>query len=153
MWNYLSTRLSETPQPSKGDSNMRHIFTLVVLFAATCAFAAEAPLCTTGDSAEVLWNGKWYPAKVIDTKPDSCQITYTGYDSSWDEWVGADRIKIGEQPEPNPYPVGTAVQVLWNNKWYAAKVIELKPDSWKIHYDNYSDKWDEWVNESRIKAK
>lgn len=41
----------------------------------------------------VEWKGKWWPAKVIDAKMDMWKIHYDGYDASWDEWVGPERIK------------------------------------------------------------
>ncbi len=48
-----------------------------------------------GDPVKVLWKGSWYDASVIDVnaKKGKYKITYKGYDKSWDEWVGNDRIK------------------------------------------------------------
>lgn len=48
-----------------------------------------------GDEVRVLWKGSWYDAKVtsVNAKKGSFKITYDGYDKSWDEWVGKDRIK------------------------------------------------------------
>jgi len=50
-----------------------------------------------------------------------------------------------------PYSLGDAVRVLWQNKWYAATVIQLGGHKVKIHYDNYDNSWDEWVDGSRIR--
>ncbi len=46
-----------------------------------------------GAPVMVEWHGKWWPAKVIDAKIDLWKIHYDGYDASWDEWVGPERIK------------------------------------------------------------
>jgi hypothetical protein len=45
-----------------------------------------------GSKVKVLWNGTPYEAEILDVKEDFHYITYIGYDSSWDEWVLADRI-------------------------------------------------------------
>ncbi len=55
---------------------------------------AKAPVAV----AEVKWEGEWYPAHVLQTKGDKYYITYVGYDSSWDEWVGKDRIRFPKKP-------------------------------------------------------
>ncbi|MBF0457278.1 MAG: hypothetical protein HQK99_05220 [Nitrospirae bacterium] len=46
-----------------------------------------------GDPVSVKWKGTWYPAHVLKAKGDQTYIHYDGYDNSWDEWVGPDRIK------------------------------------------------------------
>ena len=48
-----------------------------------------------GDPVVVKWKGTWYDAHVIaiNKKKNSWKIHYDGYDNSWDEWVGANRIR------------------------------------------------------------
>ncbi len=47
-----------------------------------------------GDDVEVEWKGSWYPASVMELKPQGrYKIHYDGYDNSWDEVVGASRIR------------------------------------------------------------
>lgn len=41
----------------------------------------------------VKWKGNWWAAKVIEVGSSNWKIHYDGYDDSWDEWVGPDRIK------------------------------------------------------------
>jgi hypothetical protein len=46
----------------------------------------------------IEWRGTWFPAKVlkrttVDDEPRFL-IHYLGYDSSWDEWVGSDRLRM-----------------------------------------------------------
>ncbi len=46
-----------------------------------------------GDKIQVLWNGSWYKAAIIDVNGSKYKIHYDGYADSWDEWVTADRMK------------------------------------------------------------
>ncbi len=48
---------------------------------------------TVGSLVEVEWQGTWYDARVLEVDGNRYYITYIGYDSSWDEWVGASRIR------------------------------------------------------------
>jgi hypothetical protein len=44
------------------------------------------------------WRGTWYPAKVIERQTTGgtpqYRVHYLGYESSWDEWVGSERIRL-----------------------------------------------------------
>lgn len=115
---------------------------------------AEAALCKAGDQASVLWKGKWYPAYVKKAQANQCFIHYTGYNNSWDEWVGPSRIRITSRStssSSSAFPVGAAVKVKWKGTWYPAHVKKSQADKWYIHYDGYSNSWDEWVGRSRIR--
>ena len=46
------------------------------------------------NQAEVEWHGTWWAAEVVKTNGDRYLIHYTGWDNSWDEWVGPDRIRM-----------------------------------------------------------
>jgi hypothetical protein len=46
------------------------------------------------NQAEVEWQGTWWAAEVVKTNGDRYYIHYTGWDNSWDEWVGPDRIRM-----------------------------------------------------------
>ncbi len=48
---------------------------------------------SVGDAVDVNWKGSWYPARVISTGKNKWKIHYDGYDSSWDEWVTASRMR------------------------------------------------------------
>lgn len=129
----------------------------VILAVALLYCASSFASCKVGDKAEVLWKGKWYPAKVMKVKGDECYIHYNGYGNNWDEWVGPDRIKLakaGEQSaDPQKYSKGDSVQVLWKGTWYPAKIIAIGKNekTYKIHYDGYNKSWDEWVGPDRMK--
>jgi hypothetical protein len=111
---------------------------------------AEASICEAGNKAEVFWKDRWYPAQVLRVNQDGdrCFITYDGYDNSWDEWVGSDRIRIY-----NRYGEGSQVSVYWKGSWYAAQVLKVRRGSYYITYDGYSSSWDEWVGLDRIRPR
>jgi RNA binding activity-knot of a chromodomain len=46
------------------------------------------------NQVEVEWQGTWWAAEVMKTNGDRYYIHYTGYNNSWDEWVGPDRIRM-----------------------------------------------------------
>lgn len=47
----------------------------------------------TGDKVEVIWASEWYPATIIELKDLKYRITYEGYNTLWDEWVSAEKIR------------------------------------------------------------
>src|SRR6266550_5384681 len=47
---------------------------------------------------------------------------------------------------------GDHVEVQWKGDWYQAEVLEVKGNQFKVHYDGYASSWDEWVENSRIRA-
>ncbi len=100
---------------------------------------------------EVEWAGKWYPAQVIAEEKGQWKIKYDGYSDTWNEWVGKERIRFPAKAKAKAF-AGKA-EVLWNSKWYAAKVLEEKDGKFHIKYDGYDDSWNEWVGQDRIRLK
>lgn len=45
-------------------------------------------------AVKVEWKGEWYPAVVLETRDGKYYIHYVGYDSSWAEWVGKERVRF-----------------------------------------------------------
>jgi len=68
-------------------------FVLAFVSSLVSISAAPAWAFKSGDKAEVEWDGTWYPATVKEAKDGMFFISYEGYESSWDEWVGPDRIR------------------------------------------------------------
>ena len=54
----------------------------------------------------VLWGEAWYPAIVLKRNGGKYLIHYTGEDTSWDEWVGADRVRGLQASEAAPLEPG-----------------------------------------------
>jgi hypothetical protein len=52
-----------------------------------------APGRRAGQRVQVEWHGKCYAARIVSVpRPGAYFITYEGYDHSWDETVGENRI-------------------------------------------------------------
>ena len=47
--------------------------------------------------------------------------------------------------------IGANVEVSWQGKWYAAKILNAQAGRHLVHYAGYDDGWDEWVNDNRIR--
>ncbi len=128
------------------------------MFIATDDFDADMAIADTdgepedglGRRVEVEWKGSWYPAQVIDVDGGSSQVHYLGYDDTWNEWVGEDRLR---KPRVTTFANGTRVNVLWpkDKTWYRGTVLASQFGMHKVHYDGYSTEWDEWVPTSAVK--
>ena len=69
-------------------------------------FPAKAKAAASG-KAEVLWGGTWYAAQVLEEKDGKFHIKYDGYNDSWNEWVGKDRIRlVNKDKKPGPKDPG-----------------------------------------------
>src|SRR5262245_11297456 len=69
--------------------------------AETPSFAVDAPVL-------VAWRGRWYEGRVLQPLGrELWEIRYEGYDASWNEAVGAERIRA--RPEPSPFDLATCV--------------------------------------------
>jgi hypothetical protein len=51
----------------------------------------------TSKQIEVEWGQSWWPAQIQQVEGDRFLIHYTGFDTSWDEWVTKDRIRPRRQ--------------------------------------------------------
>jgi hypothetical protein len=49
------------------------------------------------------------------------------------------------------FGTGDEVEVLWSGTWYKAKVLETKSGQYKIHYEGWSNSFDEWVRPTRMR--
>lgn len=79
-------------------SFIRSCLFLLALAAPVWSFAQ--PLCSVNDAVNVYWAkpgepGRWYAATVIKVNETQtrCYVRYKEYDSSWNEWVGGDRLR------------------------------------------------------------
>jgi hypothetical protein len=46
-----------------------------------------------GQKVQVEWNGKWYPARVLEERLGLHKVHYDDHEDTWDEWVAAERIR------------------------------------------------------------
>lgn len=47
--------------------------------------------------------------------------------------------------------VNDRVHILWGGSWYPGTVLQRQRDQVKIHYDNHTDSWDEFVGVDRLR--
>lgn len=71
---------------------MKNLFTLLFLLFTLSLFSQTFK---KGDAVQIEWKSKWYNGKIIEVKGDQYLISYDGYDASWNETVGAERLKMG----------------------------------------------------------
>jgi hypothetical protein len=103
-----------------------------------------------GEHIEVEWKNQWYRAQVLASRGREVKIHYVGYDHSWDEWVEPERVRPFR---PASFQPGAPVSVKWEGKWYPATVRRAWYGLHLVHYDDYSDEWNEWVGPDAIKRR
>jgi hypothetical protein len=83
-------------------------------------------------AVEVQWGGSWYAAEVLRVGGGLTRIHYVGWDSSWDEWVPAGRIRpagtVSAPPQPlTPLdPVAFQQMVRQNQEKVRQQIMHLK---------------------------
>ncbi|MBX9949159.1 MAG: caspase family protein [Candidatus Obscuribacterales bacterium] len=112
---------------------------------------------------EVKWGGRWWKAKVLETKGNQAKIRWVqiGYDSAGDdEWHPFNEVRetsgapfngMAVATTRNDFKVGDTVEVLWKGDFYKAKILKAEGGRFYIHYIEDDDSWDEWVDLSRMK--
>jgi len=101
---------------------------------------------------EVLWQGVWWDATIVDEKGARLKIHYIGWDRGWDEWVAPDRWRPADLNRLRAARKGQAVEINWRGGWWPGKVLRARDGRYKISYDNYGSEWDEWVTPDRLRA-
>lgn len=43
------------------------------------------------------------------------------------------------------------VECEWEGTWWLAQIVDIRENEWKVHYINYEESWDEWVDEKRLR--
>lgn len=114
-----------------------------------------------GQQVEVSFGGRWYPARILSVvAPDIWEVSYDGWDSSYNELVRPSRIR---QPRPAQLPgrpirslgelqVGMDILVLSGGTWYPG-VVRQPPQGEQvlIGYEGYEENWDESVTIERLR--
>lgn len=92
----------------------------------------------------------WYRATIEKSKKNEYFVHYEGYGSSDNEWIEAEDIRSGDRGamDDNGYAVGQKVKV-WDDdeeEWYSAHIREIRNHQYFVHYLDYDDSYDEWVD-------
>jgi hypothetical protein len=141
----LSLRLN------KNQFKMKQLLFLLA-FVFTVVFTANAQ--RAGEKVQILWGGSWYDGKIEEVKDGQFYVSYDGWSSTSNEWVGADRIKGFAKEEPKApltkFKVGDRVEVEYGMVPEPATVIEVGENKYHIQYDKkmFGSKW---VTERQIK--
>jgi hypothetical protein len=56
-----------------------------------------------------------------------------------------------DKPVDGPWKLMQYVECEWEGKWWMAQIIDIREGEWKVHYINYDESWDEWVDGSRLR--
>jgi hypothetical protein len=57
---------------------------------------ARMPLASQQD-VQVEWHGTWWAASVLERDGRRFRIKYNGFGPEWDEWVGANRVRLDNE--------------------------------------------------------
>jgi hypothetical protein len=82
-----------------------------------------------------------------------CQFTYAVKTENFsDDFVFGKATACGLKDESDsPWRISQYVECEWKGQWWLAQIIDIQKGKWKIHYLNYDDSWDEWVDASRLR--
>lgn len=113
-----------------------------------------------GAQIDVLYQGRRFLGVVKKVDGWMHLVTYPGWDASWDEWVGPERIAgaheetpAGGAAEAEPALAAGQVRVEWHDSWYVAEVTGKKGALTCVHYVGWGPEWDECVPATRLRAK
>jgi len=153
----------------------------VALVCALFLLSACKDTYRVGEYVWVEWEGKNYPAYIIEKKSSArYRVHFDGYDPRWDDDVTIDRIKgrisgpVTAPPPPEKvarasgapkssgteattapaaYKAGDRVRVKWRGSLYPATIVAVvAQDRYLVHYDGYESAWDETVSSDRVVA-
>ena len=102
-----------------------------------------------GREVKVIQNNVWYKARLIGKRYGEHLVSYIGYNE--DEWVKDDRIRELNSSNWDENRDCKKVEVLSKGKWYPARILDKRNGEFYVHYDGYSDSWNEWVTASRVR--
>ena len=68
----------------------------ILCLALFLSFGGTAFAFDVGDKVEIDYGGTWYPGQVKEINEAQYFVSYNGYDSSWDEWAGSERLRAPE---------------------------------------------------------
>jgi Caspase domain/RNA binding activity-knot of a chromodomain len=96
--------------------------------------------------------GNWYISEILDWKGSNrtYKVHFYGWDSKWDEWLNASRLRPIVKPKLN---VGQQYEVQWeDNNWYLGTITKTVEDwFYFVHYESEAGDDDEWVTPERAR--
>jgi hypothetical protein len=123
--------------------------------AVTGAFPRDLVFATTqgepervGGFCQARQDGKWWKAEILAARDGKYQVTWPGWDKSYDSWLAPEDLRPAEQ---TPIADGTKLEIEWDKKWYPGSVVHSALGLLLIHYDGYTKADDEWVPMDRVR--
>ncbi|MBX9570182.1 MAG: caspase family protein [Candidatus Obscuribacterales bacterium] len=117
---------------------------------------------TIPELVEVLWDGDWFPAKVMEKNQGKSRVRWLsiGWDApESDEWVTSKNIRPLRREalklpkaSAQQWQVGSRIKVESEGQFYPAKILKYRNGSYFIHYDDYDSSDDEWVDPEQIRS-
>jgi hypothetical protein len=96
--------------------------------------------------------GNWYTSEILNWKRTNgtYKVHFYGWDSKWDEWVSASRLRPIVKAKLN---VGQQYEVQWQDKnWYLGTITKTVEDwFYFVHYESEAGDDDEWVTPERTR--
>jgi len=97
-----------------------------------------------GDHGDWRWGSSSYKVTLLadPVAIGAAYIHWEGFDSTWDSWVSEESVKL-----TGPKQEGVTGVTPWQGKDYPCTVMKFDTKEFvKVHYDEYSDVWDEMVD-------
>jgi hypothetical protein len=95
---------------------------------------------------DVEWQGSWYRALVLKRDGKKSLIRYLGYDSTWDEWVGPERVRIAGQRAGR-----SIVFARSGEAYFPAEILATADKRVLVRYHGCPDESNEWVPLDRVR--
>lgn len=88
--------------------------------------------------------GKWYASRVLAAREGKWLVHFLGWDSRWDEWVGAEKLRPSTR---GTLELGARYEVEWQKgKWYLGVVMKSEEEFFYfVHYEGELGEDDEWI--------
>ncbi|MDB5321247.1 MAG: hypothetical protein JWN40_2878 [Phycisphaerales bacterium] len=115
--------------------------------------AKPPALPRAGETVEVSFAGTWLEAKVLKLEGARVQAKLA---SGMEKWFDAGDYRTLAKIDPKFYgglAAGSKVQAFDGSRWLPATVKKREAARYFIHYDDWSDAWDTWLNADKIKPR
>ena len=109
-------------------------------------------------------DNKWYKATVMEISGDQYKVRFDGY-TDGDRWLKREHFRTltkaaaagpqaakQETAAGNGFTAGSMVEIFFGASWYMGSVLDVKDGKYKVHYDGWDNKWDEWVGSNRVRT-
>ena len=100
-----------------------------------------------GEWVVVDHDGRSWPARILGARGDALRVSLYDYSDELRLTVPAASVRTLSFQR---WPVGAALDVLWNGETYLARVEKVDGGLHFITYPGWPREWDEWVGPDRI---